>query len=349
MGAGLSIVQSPDAKSVPQAATASQPSAAPALPNPDASAPNAVVAPNQAADAAEVINSASAIPPESANANAPAVTLDPAANLDELRITGIRHSLPSRLAVLSMAAQGRRILAIDTSNSVFISQDDGMHWKRVQTPWQGRAVNAVRVNYQPTNPAILNRQNAISSRGFSAGIAPQTGALGGAVVPQKSPPASATGASLIVTVTDVTGALIPRASVTITDIVANNSRAAQTDSTGRYRFDSIAPGSYRVDANASGFEKQTRTVVVGDSAQPTVVDLKLNVGAANASVTVQAEAGLETETTNLDAGSARLKESPLKKAKRATAAPGAAPAVFQITTDVGEHWSSADGLNWKRQ
>jgi hypothetical protein len=249
-----------------------------------------------------------------------------------------------------MAAEGSRVLAIDTSNSVFISKDEGKHWKRVSAPWQGRAVNAARVNYQPTNPAVLNRENAISSRGFSAGIAPQTGALDGTAVSQKSSPSNATGASLVGTVTDFTGAVISRASVTVTDIAAHNSRAAQTDSTGRYRFDSITPGSYRVDANASGFAKQTRIVVVGDSAQPTVVDLKLNVGAANASVTVQAAgAVLDTQTTNLDAGSARLEERPLKKAKGATAAPGAAPAVFQITTDIGEHWSSADGLNWKRQ
>jgi hypothetical protein len=47
---------------------------------------------------------------------------------------------PSKLAVLSEAASAKRMIAIDTAGSVFLSEDAGKHWEAVNTPWRGRAV-----------------------------------------------------------------------------------------------------------------------------------------------------------------------------------------------------------------
>jgi hypothetical protein len=49
-------------------------------------------------------------------------------------------ALPSKLGVLSQAALGRRMIALDTAGSVFASDDAGKHWGPVNMEWTGRAV-----------------------------------------------------------------------------------------------------------------------------------------------------------------------------------------------------------------
>lgn len=49
-------------------------------------------------------------------------------------------ALPSKLGVLSQAALGKRMIALDTAGSVFASDDAGSHWAPVKMQWTGRAV-----------------------------------------------------------------------------------------------------------------------------------------------------------------------------------------------------------------
>ena len=51
-----------------------------------------------------------------------------------------RHGLPSGLRALSTVANARQVVAIDTQNTLFLSNDAGAHWSVVYQPWQGRAV-----------------------------------------------------------------------------------------------------------------------------------------------------------------------------------------------------------------
>jgi len=48
--------------------------------------------------------------------------------------------LPSKLGVLSTALAGKRMIAIDTEGSLFLSEDAGQHWQSVVAQWTGRAV-----------------------------------------------------------------------------------------------------------------------------------------------------------------------------------------------------------------
>lgn len=72
-------------------------------------------------------------------------------------------------------------------------------------------------------------------------------------------PTSFTGQSLTSgdiagTVLDPTGASVPGATVTLTNLDTGAKQTATTSSTGAYRFALLNPGNYSVAVNASGFQ-----------------------------------------------------------------------------------------------
>src|SRR5947207_8278414 len=82
------------------------------------------------------------------------------------------------------------------------------------------------------------------------------------------------------TVTDSTGAIIPAADVTLTNIDTQVQRRVVTDGQGNFRFFVLLPGSYELKVARSGFATTTRrpinvtvgrTVVVDAQLQPAVV------------------------------------------------------------------------------
>src|SRR5260370_20595633 len=58
--------------------------------------------------------------------------------------------------------------------------------------------------------------------------------------------------SIFGTVTDNTGAVIPNAQITVTDIAKGTAVQAQSDASGDYRVQHLIPDSYRVDVEAPG-------------------------------------------------------------------------------------------------
>src|ERR1700735_5580334 len=81
------------------------------------------------------------------------------------------------------------------------------------------------------------------------------------------------------TVSDPTGAVIPNATVTVTDISKNVSVTAHSNASGDYRVENLIPDAYRVEATAQGFNQGTveRDAVFADT-QPKV-DVQLSAGA----------------------------------------------------------------------
>ncbi len=63
------------------------------------------------------------------------------------------------------------------------------------------------------------------------------------------------GSSITGTVADPSGAFVPKAAVTLLNTDTNVTAIALTDETGNYRFVSLAPGKYRLTAEARGFAK----------------------------------------------------------------------------------------------
>jgi len=88
----------------------------------------------------------------------------------------------------------------------------------------------------------------------------------------------AVNATLLGTVTDITGGVIAGAKVTITEINTGAVRDGQTNESGNYTFPDLAPGQYTIGVEQAGFKKETRkdiTLIVNSS---TRVDLQLTPG-----------------------------------------------------------------------
>src|SRR6202030_3610678 len=98
--------------------------------------------------------------------------------------------------------------------------------------------------------------------------------------------------SIFGTVTDSTGAVVPNATVTVTDTTKGTSVSVQSDASGEYRVQHLIPDTYNVTAEATGFSKKTteNILVYADTAPK--VDIALAVGSASNTVTVSAEAPL---------------------------------------------------------
>jgi hypothetical protein len=103
-------------------------------------------------------------------------------------------------------------------------------------------------------------------------------------------------------VEDQSGAVVPGASVTLTDPTTNGARTTLTNRSGQYAFVNVSPSVYSITATKSGFQMDKTdnlTVEVGTQA---TVDFKLHVGSAQTTVEVQAS-GTDLQTLNATVGS----------------------------------------------
>jgi hypothetical protein len=106
----------------------------------------------------------------------------------------------------------------------------------------------------------------------------------------------ASSAELKGTVTDPSGAVIPGATVMVTNTGKALTRTATTDENGEYRVLLLPPGRYDVKAEREGFATQVRTNLEVTVGQIAVLDFKLQVGVQTEIVEVAAGAQLvETE------------------------------------------------------
>jgi len=95
-------------------------------------------------------------------------------------------------------------------------------------------------------------------------------------------------ATIVGVVFDPSGAVVPNAEVTVTNVGTNQSRTATANSDGEYVFPLLDIGTYRVDATSSGFSKATVNDVIVQTGDRLAVDLTLAAAGASESVTVTA-------------------------------------------------------------
>jgi len=101
------------------------------------------------------------------------------------------------------------------------------------------------------------------------------------------------------TVTDPTGAVVPGATVTLTNTATAIQDTATTNSSGAYRFDSLTPGDYEIAVEAKGFEKAIVKRHIGTD-ETAGVNIALTLGSASATVEVTAaETGLNPDDERL--------------------------------------------------
>jgi hypothetical protein len=104
------------------------------------------------------------------------------------------------------------------------------------------------------------------------------------------------------TVTDATGAVVPNATVTITNKATGVvSRSENANAQGYYSAPSLQAGDYEIKVEAQGFKGQVRaaTLVAGGD---TTVNMALQVGAASETVTVEAASSQINYESNAIAG-----------------------------------------------
>ena len=94
--------------------------------------------------------------------------------------------------------------------------------------------------------------------------------------------------SLQGTVTDSTGAVIPNATVTITNVATGISTAQNTTSAGVYTISPIQPGTYTVKVSASGFKTIEQSNMVVNALQVRNYDPVMSVGQETQTVEVTA-------------------------------------------------------------
>ncbi len=103
------------------------------------------------------------------------------------------------------------------------------------------------------------------------------------------------------TVKDPNGALLPNATVTVTQPVTGYKQTATTDAQGAFKIVNVPFNTYKVAVEAGGFQKIEQSVDL-ESGVPTNLDISLSLGSATENVTVTADtsAMLETDRTSSD-------------------------------------------------
>jgi hypothetical protein len=108
------------------------------------------------------------------------------------------------------------------------------------------------------------------------------------------------GASIEGTVTDKAGAVVSGATVTATNQATSVTRNTVTGNSGFYRIPGLTPGTYTVTAEAASFPKKSVPGVVVAAEAARGLDVILESGSEQQTVTVTASAeGLETDTASV--------------------------------------------------
>jgi hypothetical protein len=98
--------------------------------------------------------------------------------------------------------------------------------------------------------------------------------------------------SIVGRVSDISGAVIKDASVTVIDQGTGESRSSATNSEGDYGFVNLVPGKYRMDIKAARFKLFSRNTIDVRVDSVARIDAALAVGGANESIEVKEQTPL---------------------------------------------------------
>ena len=151
-----------------------------------------------------------------------------------------------------------------------------------------------------TASIVVRRRSSLTISGLAAMLAATL-----LCTPSPAAAQAVTG-TLLGNITDASGAAVPGATVTATELQTNTSRTTVSNETGHYTFSSLRNGTYSVTAELQGFRKVIRQNVQVDVNTTLRVDLTLELGQMSEAVTVAAETPL-LQTDRTDTG--RILES----------------------------------------
>lgn len=122
------------------------------------------------------------------------------------------------------------------------------------------------------------------------------------------------GATLTGTVKDASGAAIPSAQISITDVATGVARTFSADNAGFYTAPNLLPGTYDVKATATGFRTLLQRGITLTVGAEQLLDITMQVGQINQTVEVTTEAPtveLTSSSLNAQVSAATVRELPL--------------------------------------
>jgi outer membrane receptor protein involved in Fe transport len=137
--------------------------------------------------------------------------------------------------------------------------------------------------FEPSQPRVLARRFALCVSFLLLLVAPAF--------------AQTESARIVGNVTDQSGAALPGATVTVTDLGTERAVTANAGDDGAYSVTNLAPGRYRIEVTQSGF-KTTRQEVTLEVQQVATLDFALETGGVSEVIEVTADAPLVEAATS---------------------------------------------------
>lgn len=120
--------------------------------------------------------------------------------------------------------------------------------------------------------------------------------------------------TVVGSVQDSTGAVIPGAGVTLTNLATGEQRVQETSTAGLYRFVNLVPGQYRLEARSEGFKQFSQEPVVVEVEASIRIDPVMEIGEVTEVVEVVSQTPLlQSQTSSLGqvVESRKVTETPL--------------------------------------
>ena len=126
--------------------------------------------------------------------------------------------------------------------------------------------------------------------------------------------AQVVGGTISGTISDKSGALVPNATVSLTNLATGVTSTVNTNAQGLYSLPNLLPGNYQQTVSAAGFEKAVRKGIVLTVGSQMVSNVEMKVGAITESVEVSdqpPDLQLESSTISSSTDSRTIVELPL--------------------------------------
>lgn len=159
--------------------------------------------------------------------------------------------------------------------------------------------------------------------------------------------------SIVGTVADPSGAVVPNATVTVQNPVSQFSRSTTTDSAGHFSFPNVPLNRYHLRVQGAGFSPYSQDVEVRSSV-PSTLNIPLQLATSSETVTVEGEAGdlLENDPTfHTDVDRGLFDKVPLESASSSLsslvtlASPGVAADSNGLFHGLGDHAQNSFSLD----
>lgn len=145
------------------------------------------------------------------------------------------------------------------------------------------------------------------------------------------------------TVKDPSGSAVPKASVELLNMGTNAARTASTSDSGAYQFVNVEQGMYQLKVTAPGFQSVELTSFDLSARETKRFDVDLKVASQATTVTVEATAVMQTETSSVSEtkGSLELTDLPVAIGSRST---GSTSAFSTLTAQPGVQIDSQNNI-----